>query len=549
MRDLSSAGDGAAAVHGAGNGNREILATYRYRDEAGRLLYEVVRFAPKDFRQRRPQEGGGWSWSVKGVRRVPYRLPELRAADPAETVFIVEGEKDAERLAGLGLSATTNAGGAGKWQPEFAEHFRGRPVVVLPDNDEPGRNHAEHVARNLHGGAASVRVVALPGLPEKGDVSDWLDNGGNDRSLRELVETTPEWKPTPADSSLMICVADVRRMDVTWLWPGRIALGKLTLIQGDPEVGKSFVTLDVAARVSAGKPWPDQASTGQPVGDVFLLSAEDGVSDTIRPRLEAAGADLGRVFVMQGICSLASGLAELGRRIRENRNVRFVVIDPISSYLGTTDSHKNAEVRGLLAPLVSLAEHFGVAVLCVTHLNKSAEGPALYRASGSLAFPAAARAVWLVARDKQTLKRRLLLPIKSNLAPQTPGMAFHIVDSTVPRVGRVEWEPKPLSLCADEALSADKTLMEIKREREEATAWLRDVLAEEPIPVKDLQRMGRESGHAWATIRRAREEIEAESKRQGFGRGAVWYWVLPGQKWPPESIDAQNTIDAHAPGV
>lgn len=190
-RDLFSAnGNGKAP-------KKEIVATYDYRDETGNVVFQAVRFAPKDFRQRRPKEGGGWTWSVKDISKVPYRLPELLAVDPSKTVFIVEGEKDCDRLHKLGMVATTNVGGAGKWRQEYNVHFAGRPVAIVPDNDAPGREHAKQVATALHGTAASVKVLELPNLPEKGDVSDWLQTGGTIQQLQELVNATPEWKPSP----------------------------------------------------------------------------------------------------------------------------------------------------------------------------------------------------------------------------------------------------------------------------------------------------------------------------------------------------------------
>jgi hypothetical protein len=170
---------------------------YDYRDESGALLLQVVRFRDKKFRQRRPKPGGGWEWSVQGVRQVPYRLPELVASDPSKTVYVVEGEKDAEALARLGLTATCNAGGAGKWTAAHAEHLRDRPVAVLPDNDKAGKKHARQIARSLWGVAARTRVVRLPGLPEKGDASDWLAAGGSKDALAALVEAAADWEPQP----------------------------------------------------------------------------------------------------------------------------------------------------------------------------------------------------------------------------------------------------------------------------------------------------------------------------------------------------------------
>jgi len=176
------------------NGGSRIIATYDYQDRNRKPVYQAVRHDPKDFRFRRPDGNGGWIWNLKDVPRFLYRLPELHAADPGEIVFVVEGEKDADRLVAAGVVATTNPGGAGKWRPEFNETLRDRHVVILPDNDPPGRKHAQQVASSLHGVAASVTVLELPGLPPKGDVSDWLDAGHTIEELRELAGKAPEWE-------------------------------------------------------------------------------------------------------------------------------------------------------------------------------------------------------------------------------------------------------------------------------------------------------------------------------------------------------------------
>ncbi|HYP28540.1 MAG TPA: hypothetical protein VE262_17645 [Blastocatellia bacterium] len=177
-------------------GLKKISHTYDYNDEKGDLLYQVVRYKPKEFIQRRPNRQGGWAWNLNGVRRVPYRLPELLAADPSHPVFITEGEKDADCLASFGLVATTNAGGAGKWRDEYREHLRERIVIILPDNDKPGQDHAERVAYSLVGIASSIKIIKLPGLLAKGDVFDWLDYGHTPEDLLELVETVPVWEST-----------------------------------------------------------------------------------------------------------------------------------------------------------------------------------------------------------------------------------------------------------------------------------------------------------------------------------------------------------------
>jgi hypothetical protein len=177
---------------------KKIVATYDYRDEAGTLPYQVVRFNPKGFQQRRP-DGNGWSWDVKGVRKVLYRLPELLAADTDDLVFIPEGEKDVERLVDVGLVATTTAGGAkARWTPEIVEPLRGKHVVLLADNDPSGWDRVKDAARVMMGKVASVRTPELPGLPDKGDVSNWLDAGGTKADLLGIARETAAKVPGSA---------------------------------------------------------------------------------------------------------------------------------------------------------------------------------------------------------------------------------------------------------------------------------------------------------------------------------------------------------------
>jgi energy-coupling factor transporter ATP-binding protein EcfA2 len=169
-----------------------VINTYDYRDESGTLLFQVQRFEPKKFVQRKP-DGDGWIYKVKGVRQVPYRLPELLASPPNKSVYVVEGEKDVDRLAALGVVATCNAGGAGKWRKEHSECLKDRTVIVIPDNDDAGRDHAQKVAQSLRKNTTqTVRILELPDLPEKGDVSDWLDAGGTVDELLKLKTSTPE---------------------------------------------------------------------------------------------------------------------------------------------------------------------------------------------------------------------------------------------------------------------------------------------------------------------------------------------------------------------
>jgi len=181
---------------------RHIVATYQYRDEDGQLLSEVVRYEPKDFRQRRPDGKGGWIWNMDGVRRVLYRLSDLKNH---KIIWVVEGERDADRLWNLKLPATTNSGGAGQWHDDYTQQLVAQgveSVIIIPDNDEPGERHARAVARACFRAGLTVVILRPPGLRDKGDISDWLQPGHTGQDLlllireAELVETEP-----PAEES------------------------------------------------------------------------------------------------------------------------------------------------------------------------------------------------------------------------------------------------------------------------------------------------------------------------------------------------------------
>jgi hypothetical protein len=181
---------------------KAIVATYDYCDEGGELLFQVVRFEPKTFRQRKPDDTGGWTWKLGDVRRVVYKLPELIEGIAAgHPVFIPEGEKDVLTLNRLGVVATTNPGGAGNWRSEFSEVLRGADVILIPDNDDAGWEHVNQIGAQLNGIAARVRVLVLPDLPPKGDIADWVSSGGTREQLDVLLDQAQDWKPPSADKT------------------------------------------------------------------------------------------------------------------------------------------------------------------------------------------------------------------------------------------------------------------------------------------------------------------------------------------------------------
>ncbi|MGD0153134.1 MAG: AAA family ATPase [Thermacetogeniaceae bacterium] len=233
--------------------NRKIVKLYDYRDEASNLHHQKVRYEPKSFAQRRPDGKGGWINNLEGIDPVLYKLPEtIQANKDGKTIMYFEGEKDADNATALDLAATTS-GSAEGWRDEFTKYFLGAKVVIFPDNDKPGRRHADQVARSLYGIAKSIKIINLSGLPEKGDFSDWLAAGGTKEELLQLVAETPEWEPQGLFDLLVICLSDVQSEEVSWLWEPYVPLGKLTLLEGDPQAGKTWVALAIAAAITNGR--------------------------------------------------------------------------------------------------------------------------------------------------------------------------------------------------------------------------------------------------------------------------------------------------------
>ena len=521
----------------------EVEAVYDYRDGDGRLLYQVLRKRGKDFPCRRPLPGGRWAWNLDGIERVLYRLQETRTAIRAgERVFVVEGEKDADRLAALGLAATTNPGGAGKWRPAYGKMLRGARVVVLPDHDVAGRRHADTVRSNLAGAAAEVRVLELPGLGEKGDVSDWIAarerEGRSQSDIRRELEELAAAAPAPAPGALPRAPAaagrpsrvrrasDIPPQAVVFLWRPYIACGKLTLLEGDPGQGKSWIAAALATAGSRGQGLPGAPSFAPFRSLIF--TAEDGLADTLRPRLDLLGADCDAVLLHDQPLDLAQGddFAEIEQALAEHRP-RLVILDPIVAYLGAkTDAYRANEVRAILAPLARLGERHGCAVLAVRHLNKSRGSRSIYAGQGSIDFTAAARSVLLAGCGADDEAERALVHIKSNLAGVGPTLAYTIDEQGFRWAGASALRAS--DLLAPEATGNDLSSLD------EARAFLRSLLGAGPVTTTEIWTAARQAGIAEHTLRRAKQLEGIVARRQGYGPGGSWRWSLDGPPAAPE---------------
>lgn len=379
----------------------------------------------------------------------------------------------------------------------------------------------------------------------------WLDEKFNNQIGKKFAipadkpaSDEPKAKASASETQsgmAIVRVADVEGKKVDWLWPGRIARGKLTILAGMPDVNKSTMTLDLSARVTTGGLLP--AGEGHaPLGSVIILTAEDDVADTVRPRLEVAGADLARVHVIVAIKAangngprsfdLSQDIGRLEKAIGEIGDVLLVVIDPISAYMGKPgklDSYRSTDVRATLAPLQETAARCGVAVIGIDHLNKSGRAQAMLRVLGSIAFVAAARAVYVIVRCEEDDARRLMLPAKNNLGKIRTGLAFRVFEKLATTVfdayPAIRWENEPVTMTADEAL-ANRQDGRKSEDAEAAKVLIAEMLAKEPRPQKEIEQRATAQGISARSLSTGKKALKVKSEKVG----AAWWWSLPGQE-------------------
>lgn len=344
--------------------------------------------------------------------------------------------------------------------------------------------------------------------------------------LRDTGPRVAERRVETERTVITVSLADVEPEIVKWLWYGRIAYGKLTLLDGDPGLGKSTLALGIAAHVSTGKPLPDHVLPPEPPSGVVIMSVEDGLADTIRPRLDAAGADVKRIIAVTGtsdggLPTMPDDIMAIEAAVKQI-DARLIIIDPLVAYLGQdVNAHKDQDVRRALAPLAAMAERTGAAVLVIRHLNKRSGEAAIYRGGGSIGIIGAARSALLLAKDPtdDTNTFRVLASTKCNIAKPPPSLRFTLAerpnDMTV-----VEWHGvtglRPDDLMAPPPTDDERT------SRQAAEEFLRTVLHDGPRESRAIIKEAKEAGHSERTLRRAREKICAAV----HDPDGTWKWLL-----------------------
>lgn len=529
----------------------QLALLHCYRNANGEPLFWRIRAKHSDGRKWiRPMRYDGAGYVI-GEPAAPatgkplYRLPELLAADATSTVWIVEGEACADALAKLGLVVTTSgssdSAAAADWAP-----LRSRSARLWPDHDSAGMKYADAVGERLRELSCAVDVVDVAALrlPDKGDCADWLREhpGATAADVVALATAKIEGgsKADPVSRVILRRGSEVQPIAVDWLWAGWLAAGKLHLIGGAPGTGKTTIATALAAIVTQGGRWPDGSAAE--LGSVVIWSGEDDHADTLNPRLRAAGANMERVHVVE--CTVEDGrrypfdpardMDALREALRSISDVRLIVVDPVVSAV-SGDSHKNAEVRRGLQPLVDLAGEFRCALLGVTHFSKGTAGrDPVERITGSLAFAALARLVMVTAKqeaDGDRLERRVILRAKSNIGPDGGGFAYDLQQNELegfPGVSasRVLWG-ESVTGSARELLAEAETVDGERSATDEAMSWLRCTLESGPMPAGEVLKLAKLSGISDKALRTARERMGVKPKRSGFGPGSSVTWAIP----------------------
>lgn len=435
----------------------------------------------------------------------------------------------------------------GEWDADLAELER--ELAARP----AGRVNGPWPSRRTTP-AVTVRPDEARGDDDGPDAIPWPESRAGDAD-----------QGRPSAEIVTVPLSDVRAETVDWIWRRWIPRGRLTLVAGHPSAGKSYLTQAIAAAVTTGAPLPGDDTRRDPA-DVILLALEDDPGDTLRPRLEAMGADLRRIHVYR--CVVERRMGDDGRDVVEERPMTIprdagllgdlirrhaaamVVVDPLVGVLdGAIDSHRQAAMRQVLAPLHLVAQETGAAMVVVAHLRKSAADLAMLRVGGSIDLVAAARSVIVVAPDPDDQsptpsdRRRVAAVAKSNIAAYPEPVAYTL------REGRYMWDAAPVApgTTAETLLETPSAGSEGRGAMDEAMDYLRAALAAGPRPAREVQREARDAGIEERTLRRARERLRVRVTRRGFGAGGVWVWSLPidDHAGAIDAIDDHTRDDGH----
>jgi hypothetical protein len=367
---------------------------------------------------------------------------------------------------------------------------------------------------------------------------DWNDTEAlNVMAFADYQKRNDERASTRQPSFTLTCLKDVEAKPVDWIRENHIARGHLTLIGGDPDKGKSLTTIDTAARLSKGSHWPNGPRA--PLGSTIFLCSEDGLADTIKPRAEAAVADVSRVFAMESMIlkkgekrhfNLKDDLDLLGHAV-DRVQATLIVIDAITSYMGKVENNSTTDIRSVLDPLSQWAEEKNVALIGVTHPPKAAQKNAIRQFTGSLAYVAAARLAFFAMDDPDEQGRVLFLAVKNNLGLKARGRGYRLAAKEVSKgivAPYVQWDDKPVDYTADQVLAAGSGTS--KEGMKAAIEYLEELLADGDVSAKDGNEGAAANGISERTLDRAKKKLGVYAKKEDGKFDGGWIWTKGAKK-------------------
>lgn len=514
-----------------------LVAAYQYLSPEG-LRYEKQRFSDKSFRWRQPDGKGGWKYNRQGITPTLYGTSEWPLP---EHVYFVEGEKDVDTLKSYKKAAVSPPDGAkSKWHTQYTDALKGRHVVILPDNDTPGRELAARAAAELQGKAASVKVLNLkkefPELPEKGDISDILAVMPAEdvfMKLEALELTTPEWsgETEKKEDPFLSCFKPLdffEEEEAEWIVPGWIPKGQVTVVAADGGVGKTTLWCNIVAAMSSGTNCildpPGYTRQAEKVG---FLTTEDSVRKKLKKKLRLAGANPHNIITPDFLADkegLLQGMkfgSEKLRRFVSSFKLILCVFDPVQGFIppDINMGSRNA-MRDCMAPLISLGEEYGTTFLIICHTNKRKGAWGRDRIADSADLWDIARSV-IMAGVTEDRNIRYLSNEKNNYAQLQETVLFTIgKDGCILRTGTTWKRDREYTQEAVVAASAPK--------REDCKQFLLKLLDENGgrIKSKEMEERAKEAGYSQKTIRNAKDDLKNTEairyKNEGFGAEKVW---------------------------
>jgi hypothetical protein len=537
----------AGCLRGIPGGRLSGLGPWIYKDAEGFEVMRIYRVdQPGGDKQFRPvyPDAAGWRVGDPYKSRLPlYHLDEIQSAD---VVYVCEGEKCADLVRNLGVIATTSSHGSDGAKKTDWSALAGKDVRIIPDHDRAGEGYLEAVGAILAGldPKPVVKVVRLPVAGDGDDAEQWLellpDSWGPDEcraELERLASAAAAWEP---DEARLVVRADtVAAEDVEWLWKDRIPCSFITIFAGRTGIGKTFVALDIAARKTKGDPMPDSNGECCKAGNVLIIS-EDSQSKVLRPRLEAMGADLSRVYFMtwEAMAEYQLGDVEmLDRVVREAGDPDLIIIDPPTNFLGDVDEHRNSEVRAVLMKIVAwlMRQSRPIALILITQVTKGGrEVEAINRIIGSIAWSATSRIAHTFGPDGDVKGGGFFSCPKNNLGPTPDTIRYRIVPTD--KAARIEWGDKS-DKSADEVMSGGKKEQNrcitaeaflIERFNQSRSWWSEELFSE-----------GAKLGISRIALFEAKRSLGLPKARK---IGDIWMWSVS-DDWPhlrPKKKESQH---------